>query len=201
MPNADDVLATAVARSVAPGVNPPDVIVAIVGGTMLTLALSRPRLRWVEQLTEDSESRRRWAERALTLFAFAMGGYAWTALFFVLHKHLGWAIDRMLLGASLFLIVYAWLVHFEPFIAEWRLSGGLGAGTLYTGVAVLAASVGVVIAQVVLFSSLSFGDIWILTASGGIAGLTWLLYKAIPRIDSFVDRIGPKPPSKPPTEP
>src|ERR1700682_4733113 len=57
------VLATDVAHSAAQGVNPRDVIVAIVGGTMLTLALTRPRLRGVEQLTEDSERGRRWADR------------------------------------------------------------------------------------------------------------------------------------------
>ena len=50
MPNAD-VLATVTAHAVVPGVNPRDVVVAIIGGTMLTLS-TRPRLRWVERLTE-----------------------------------------------------------------------------------------------------------------------------------------------------
>jgi len=127
----------AVARGVASGIEPRSVIVAIVGGTMLTLALTRPRLRWVERLTEDAESHRLWAERALTLFGLAMAGYAFTALFLVLHKQLGAEVDTMLRGAAYFLIVYAWLVHFEPFVAEWRLGGGLGAGIFYTGIAFL----------------------------------------------------------------
>jgi hypothetical protein len=89
-------LVATVARAVAPGIEPRSVVVAIVGGTMLTLALTRPRLRWVERLTEDSESHRLWAERALTIFAFAMAGYAWTALFLVLHKQLDSEIDAIL---------------------------------------------------------------------------------------------------------
>jgi hypothetical protein len=188
MPNADDVLASAAAHSVVPGVNPRDVVVAIVGGTMLTLALTRPRLRWVERLTEDSESHRVWAERALTLFAFAMAGYAWTALYMVLHKQLGHQVDTLLKGAACFLIVYAWLTHFEPFVAEWRLGGGLSAGILYTGVAVLAAGVGVVIAETLLSSSFTSSAASILAIAIGFACVTWLLYKAIPHLDSLVDR-------------
>ena len=201
MPNVDDVLASAAAHSVVPGVNPRDVVVAIIGGTMLTLALTRPRLRWVERLTEDSESHRMWAERGLTLFAFAMAGYAWTALYMVLHKQLGHQVDTLLKGAAYFLIVYAWLAHFEPFVAEWRLGGGLRAGILYTGVAVLAAGVGVVIAETLLSSSFTSSAATILAIASGFAFITWLLYKVMPQLDSFVDRIGPKPPSNPPTEP
>ena len=167
---------------------------------MLTLALTRPRLRWVERLTEDSESHRVWAERALTLFAFAMAGYAWIALYMVLHKQLEAEIDTLLKGAAGFLILYAWLTHFEPFVAEWRLGGGLGAGVLYTGVAMLAAVVGAVIAAVLLTSSLTSGDITILSMATGLAAITWLLYKVMPRLESFVDRIGPKPPSNRPTK-
>lgn len=200
MPNADDVLASAAAHSVVPGVNPRDVVVAIVGGTMLTLALTRPRLRWVERLTGESESHRVWAERALTVFAFAMAGYAWTALYMVLHKQLGHEVNTLLKGAAYFLIVYAWLAHFEPFVAEWRLRGGLGAGILYTGVAVLAAGVGVVIAETLRSSSFTSGDVKLLSIASGFTFITWLLYKAIPHLESFVDRIGPKRPSNPPTE-
>jgi hypothetical protein len=49
-------LTTAVVRSVVPTVEPRSVVVAIVGGTMLTLALTRPRLRWVERMTEERVS-------------------------------------------------------------------------------------------------------------------------------------------------
>jgi hypothetical protein len=182
-------LTTAVARAVAPGIEPRSVVVAIVGGTMLTLALTRPRLRWVERLTEDAESHRLWAERALTLFALAMAGYAFTALFLVLHKQLGSEVDTMLRGAAYFLIVYAWLVHFEPFVAEWRLGGGLGAGIFYTGIAFLAVVVGVLIATALLVPSLTSADIRLVLISVTVAGASWLFYKLLPRFDSFMDRL------------
>ena len=64
-------LATMVATAAA--VNGREVIVAIVGGTMLTLALTRPRLGWIEELTKDSDRARLWAERALTGFLLEIG--------------------------------------------------------------------------------------------------------------------------------
>jgi len=179
-------LAAAVARSVPTAVEPRSVVVAIIGGTMLTLALTRPRLRWVERLTEDSDSHRLWAERGLTLFAFAMAGYAWTALFLVLHKQLGSETDTLLRGAACFMIVYAWLVHFEPFVAEWRLGGGLGAAVFYTGVAISAAGAGVIIANLLLTSSVTY---LLVLLSLGIAGASWLFYKFLPRFDLFLDRL------------
>lgn len=175
----------------AQAVSPRDVIVAIVGGTMLTLALTRPRLRWVEQLTEGSESNRTWAERSLTIFAFAMGGYAWTSLFLVLHKQLESEIDTLLRGAGCFMLVYAWLVHFEPFIVEWRLSGWFGAITLYTCVAIFAASIGVVIADVMILSSFTLDNVGLLSITAALAGLGWLVYKLAPRLEARMDRIGP----------
>lgn len=174
--------------STAFAVNPRDVVVAIIGGTMLTLALTRPRLRWVERLTEDSESNRVWAERGLTLFAFAMGGYAADALFMVLHKQLGSQVDTLMTGAAVFLVIYAWLIHFEPFVMEWRLRGGYGAGVLYTGIMVFAVTVGAMIAETILFS-LSFERIRLLSISGLFAGACGLVYKCLPRIDSLVGRI------------
>jgi hypothetical protein len=179
-------LAAAVARSVTTAVEPRSVVVAIVGGTMLTLALTRPRLRWVERLTEDSDSHRLWAERALTIFAFAMAGYAWTALFLVLHKQLGSEVDTMLRGAAFFMIVYAWLVHFEPFVAEWRLGGGVGAAVLYTGVAISAVAAGLIIAEILLTSSVTYR---LVLLALGTAGASWLFYKLLPRFDSFTGRL------------
>lgn len=179
-------LAIAIAGVVRSGIEPRSVVVAIVGGTMLTLALTRPRLRWVEQVTKDSDSHRLWAERALTLFAFAMAGYAWTALFLVLHKQLDGEIDTMLRGAAFFLIAYAWLVHFEPFVAEWRLGGGFGAAVFYTGVATSAVTVGLIIAEILLTSSVTYS---LILFSLGITGASWLFYKFLPRFDRFLDRL------------
>jgi hypothetical protein len=186
MPNLGEMLVPAVARAVAHGIEPRSVVVAIVGGTMLTLALTRPRLRWVERLTEDSESHRVWAERALTLFAFAMAGYAWTALFLVLHQQLGSEVDTMLKGAAFFLIVYAWLVHFDPFVAEWRLGGGFGATVFYTGVAISSVTAGLIVAEILLTSSVTYS---LVLVALGIAGVSWLFYKLLPRFDSFIDRL------------
>jgi uncharacterized membrane protein len=185
-------LAIGAAQSVAQHVDPPDVVVAIIGGTMLTLALTRPRLRWMEQLTEDSRTNRLWTERALTVFAFAMGGYAWTSLFLVLHRQLGAEIDTLLRGAGCFMIVYAWLVHFEPFLAEWRLRGWLGAVALYTGVAIFAASVGLVVADVILLSSFTIENLRFLSITGALAGGGWLVYRLIPRLEARMDRLVPR---------
>lgn len=182
------VLAAIVALTTVHTVSSPDVIVAIVGGTMLALALSRPQLRWMEQLTEEFPSARLWSERALTLFAFVMGGYAWTCLFVVLHKQLDHEIDVMLRGAALFMIVYAWLVHFQPFVREWRLRGWLGAITLYTGIATFAASIGVVIADTMLLSSFTLERIGFLSITGGLAGVCWLVYRCLPPLEALLDR-------------
>jgi hypothetical protein len=107
-----------------------DVVDTIIGGTMLTLALTRPRLRWVEELTDSHRSRRRWAERALTGFSFAMGGYAGTAVWIALYGRLGAETNALLEGAACFLAIYAGLVHFEPFVTEWDMAKGLGAVVL-----------------------------------------------------------------------
>jgi uncharacterized membrane protein len=87
------------------------------------------------------------------------------------------------------LIIYAWLTHFEPFVNEWHLGGGVGAGVLYTGLAFLAVMVGVIIAEIFLTSSLTFEDIRLVMISAAIACGSCLFYKAWPRIDSFLDRL------------
>ena len=49
-----------------------NVVVAIIGGTLLGLALTRPRFRWIERLDDSS---RQYAEVVTTIVAFVMGGY------------------------------------------------------------------------------------------------------------------------------
>jgi hypothetical protein len=181
-------LAAAVARAVTPGIEPRSVVVAIVGGTLLTLALTRPRLRWMERLTDQSKSRRLWAERGLTLLAFVMGGYAADSLVMVLHKQLGSEVGALMWGAAVFLMIYAWLVHFEPFIAEWRLCGGVRAGVLYTGVAVLATIIGAATAETLIFSI--NGNRILLLATGAVfAAGCWAIYRFLPRLESLTDRL------------
>ena len=70
--------------------------------------------------------------------------------------------------------------------------------TLYTEVAVLAVGVEVAIAETLLSSAFTWSAAAILAIASGFAFITWLLYKVMPHLDSFVDRIGGKPPSNPP---
>src|ERR1700677_4479222 len=86
-----------------------EVVVAIVGGTMLALSLSRPRLWWTEAPTDGSVLTRRWAklaltlsERALTLFLLVMAAYAACTLAEVLNKQLGREFVDLLHGAGAF---------------------------------------------------------------------------------------------------
>ena len=129
-----------------------DVVVAIIGGTLLGLALSRPRFGWVERLDDSS---RRYAEVITTIVAFVMGGYAYGALYIVLHRQLGGDIDKLLWGAGLFFGLYAACVHFEPFSEGqgWRERGS--AMILYVAVAFAAMLGGVVCVEYSLSGSVS----------------------------------------------
>jgi hypothetical protein len=182
-------LITAAAATAQP-VNPRDVVVAIVGGTLLTLALTRPRLKWMERLTDDSEGNRLWAETGITFFAFVMGGYAWVSLFVVLHKQLGPEVDAMLRGTAAFLIIYASLVHFEPFLATWRRRGAPAAIALYAGVAVPAVIVGVTIAFMLLEKRWTPTDPRLLFIGGGVAAIGWLAYRLLPGLESLLGIAG-----------
>ncbi len=163
----------------ATGVNGREVIVAIVGGTLLTLSLTRPRLAWMEQLTKHSESARLNAERALTGFLLVMGGYAATTLLVALHKQLGTQSDALLKVAGGFLFVYAWLVHFQPFMHEWKLRGGFSAALFYTGFVCSAVIVGGLLTELAL-NGLNWADPWLaLAAALTVAGF-WVLYRFVP---------------------
>jgi len=133
-------------------INGRDVVVAIIGGTLLGLALTRPRFGWVERLDDSS---RRYAEVITTIVAFVMGGYAYGALFIVLHRQLGGDIDKLLWGAGLFFGLYAACVHFEPFSegSGWQERGS--AIILYIAVALAAMLGGVVFVEYTLSHSVS----------------------------------------------
>lgn len=135
-----------------------NVVVAIIGGTLLGLALTRPRFRWIERLGDSS---RQYAEVVTTIVAFVMGGYAYGALYIVLHRQLGGDIDKLLRGAGLFFGLYAACVHFEPFSEGhgWRERGS--AMILYVTVAIAAILGGVVSVEYALTSSVSGGPILI----------------------------------------
>jgi len=174
-------------------VNGREVVIAIVGGTMLTLALTRPRLTWMERLTKDSDSARKWAERALTLFSLVMAGYAATTLLDVLHKQLGAETDSLLEGAGMFLAVYAWLVHFEPFVREWRLRGGAGATILYTAVLSAAVLMGGLLTEVALQPSFSLLYPEVIVLAVMLIALGWVGYRLAPDfrtpLDDLLDKV------------
>jgi hypothetical protein len=161
-----------------------EVVVAIVGGTMLALSLSRPRLWWTEAPTDGSvptrrwaERLRRWAERALTLFLLVMAAYATCTLAEVLSKQLGREFVALLRGAGAFLLVYAWLVHFGPFVREWRLHGGFGAVVLYTCVMYSALVVGLILTGVALKVPLLTGDSRLLETAILAPAVGWAFYR------------------------
>ena len=145
--------ATAIA---APQLNGRDVIVTLVGGTLLTIALTRPRLHWVEHLTKDSDKHRLYAQRAFTWLSFMMAGYAGFSISLVVRRQVNAEVDALLDGAAVFLFVYAAIVHFEPFVNEWRLSDASHAVRLYIIFATAAAILGAWIAVLVLEPSFSW---------------------------------------------
>jgi hypothetical protein len=167
--------------AVAPNPDAREAILAIVGGALLTIVLTRPRLRWLERLTEHSTARRRWAERALSALAFVMGGYAWATLFLVLQKQLGSEYARLVKGAGFLIVLYAGLIHFEPFLEEWRRRGAVAAGVIYVGCAFLFVGLGVTLAEILRTASFETGDIWLLVVSMTPAGLGALAYWRMPR--------------------
>ncbi len=134
-------------RDVHNTINGRDVVVAIIGGTLLGLALTRPRFSWVQRL---EESYRCSVEVLTTVVAFMMGGYAYGALFVVLHRQLGSDIHNLLRGAGFFFATYALFVHFEPFSKghNWReLSSAI---FLYLTVAITSTFGGVVLVEYTL---------------------------------------------------
>jgi hypothetical protein len=156
-----------------------DVVVAIIGGTLLGLALTRPRFGWVQRLDDSS---RQYAEVVTTIVAFVMGGYAYGALYIVLHRQLGGDIDKLLWGAGLFFGLYAACVHFEPFSDGhgWRERGS--AIILYVAVALAAMLGGLVFVEYTLRRSVSGGPVLIKTGVAVLVayGIYWFVRRPKP---------------------
>jgi hypothetical protein len=85
------------------------------------------------------------------------------------------------------LIIYALVVHFEPFVKEWRLRGGPAAIAIYVGWAVVTAGVGVMSAEIVRTSSVTIGDIRILGMAAAVAFACLILYLVIPHLEAMID--------------
>ena len=155
---------------------------------MLTLALTRPQLRWVARMPSSTKSQRLWAERALTGFSFVMGGYAATAVWMSLYGEFGSETNHLLEVAAYFLIVYAGLVHFEPFVNEWRLRTGAGALALYSSIAFSAAIIGSIIAEFSLRSHVPADTRLAAITICATVGPAWLFYRYSARLDAALDR-------------
>lgn len=152
-------------------------MVAIIGGTLLGLSLTRPSPRWVQRV--DS-STRLMVEIATTIAAFVMGGYAFGSLLVVLHGQLGVDVNKLLYAAAVFLSLYALYVHYEPFFDEGSRLRWAAAGLLYLDVAVGSAMGGVVLVEYMLTDSVQSSPL--LFISTGMAVLLGGLYLLARRV-------------------
>jgi hypothetical protein len=84
-----------------------------------------------------------------------MGGYAASAVWIALYKEVSPETDDLLRGAAYFLLVYAGIVHFQPFANGMRRYGGFIALILYVSFAFSAAVVGATIAEFSLTSDVA----------------------------------------------
>ncbi len=89
--------------------------------------------------------------------AFVMGGYAYGALYVVLHRQLGSDVHQLLRGAGVLIGIYALSVHFEPFSEghNWRERGS--AIFLYVAVAITSLLGGVVLVEYTLTKGVHAG--------------------------------------------
>ncbi len=150
-----------------------EVVVAIIGGTMLALALTHPGLSWLRQATRGYRTRRLLAERATTGFFFVMGGYAAWAVWISLYKEVSPETDHLLRGASYFLLAYALIAHFEPFADGVNRYGWLVMLILYVPFALSAAALGAVIADFSLISAVPLELASITLTLSATTGLMW----------------------------
>ena len=160
-------------------VNDSDVVIAIIGGTLLALALTRPRTAWLETVTEGHPRWRHGLKLAVSFLAFVMGGYAYGSLYSVLHSRLSSQIDSLLLGAGIFLVIYAAIVHFEPFVVEARRRGLLSAIALYVCFGSAGVIAGGILEDVLLGSHFSSADGGALLGGAAIGLLGWVLYRVL----------------------
>jgi hypothetical protein len=186
-----------------------ELILAIVGGTMLALALTRPRLGWVERLTARSKGWQSITQRGVSIAAFVVAGYTYAALFITLKKDVGPESATLIQGAAWILLAYALMIHFEPFVAAWEWPGeALGAAALYLGCVYVALMAGAMIAALATeHASLAVGELkylqepllialacWLasrlLAVSTWISAVGWLFYLA-PRLTWLLERVSP----------
>jgi hypothetical protein len=184
-----------------------ELVLAIIGGTTLTLALTRPKLAWVERLIGESKTWQAAAQQALSIIAFGLGGYAYASLFLTLQKQVSPETAMLIKGAAWILFFYAWAIHFEPFVPEWQWPGEvIGSTILYTGWVYLGVMAGVMVAAVVAKNgSPNLSELkylgrplfivlirWtvsrLLKVSTWVAAATWLLYGLGPRFMGLWER-------------
>jgi hypothetical protein len=186
-----------------------ELILAIIGGTMLTLALTRPKLEWLELLTTGSRAWKAAGQRGLSILAFIIGGYAYASLFLTLQKQVSPESATLIRGAALILFAYAWMTHFEPFLPNWKWRGEvIGAIVFYTACVYVAVMAGILAAALTAtHESLTLGELgfmgtqllivlagWsmsrLLAISTWVSAAGWLLYLA-PRFMGVLERATP----------
>lgn len=111
-----------VVRTVPPGVSPypplrgGDIVVAIVGGVLLVLVLTRPDVKW-PRVIRDRTGLEGVAEAGLTTFSFIVGGFAYKTLFAVVaSSRIDSSAQAALWISAGIILVYALLIHHEPFV-------------------------------------------------------------------------------------
>jgi hypothetical protein len=93
-----------------------------------------------------------------------MGGYAYGALFVVLHRQLGSDVHNLLRGAGFFFVTYALFVHFEPFFEGRNWRERASAIFLYLTLAITSAFGGVVLVEYTLTKAVHAGTMLIAVA-------------------------------------
>lgn len=143
-----------------------DIVVAIVGGVLLLLVLSRPALTWPKRLADSAV---RSLEAALTALAFVIGGFVFAVLFRVVeYEAIAAPAGHVLICAAVIIAVYGLLINHVPFVTEdgatWQAVccylffalGGVLLGIASAGAAldgVSSENVGLVVPGLVLIAS------------------------------------------------
>jgi signal peptidase I len=114
-----------VVKTLRPGVSPftpirgGDIVVAIVGGVLLIMVMTRPRVKWPPIVGDRYE----WIpEVGLSISAFFVGGFALDVLVAVLrYDSIDAVAKKALVIAAVVITAYGLLVHHEPYIEEGEL--------------------------------------------------------------------------------
>jgi hypothetical protein len=161
-------------RTVPPGVSPfpplrgGEIVVAIVGGVLLVLVVTRPQVKW--RVIRDRTGLEGVAEAGFTIFSFIVGGFAYKTLFaIVAYSRIDPSAEAALWISAGIILVYALVIHHESFVTP--------AGFLwkqYLICVVTSMTLGVVISDIIFEPEST-----VRTVSGGIVFAGLALYAAL----------------------